>query len=772
MINNLKTKLTMSVKLLLLLPLLIIVLGSCTDDNKKDEKVPEDTSFSWKTASTSEVEKKLKEACKSQNSDLNSLVSSVRTNENVADAFASNDKQSLIVKFKGEEIYTAYPVKVIGDPFAGADAQEASAAPYHAPRKASSKYKKTGSRGVVAVFNYFSYLTNRKAQNQILEYMMQDLNDHNYGVEYYPYEEMTYNNIRNVKQNSENYVAVIVMSHGVSDGKNSYFAIGEEYSSFNDLKDKWTLIENKDQPKEENPWYYRMYNGEDLWGGQRYDCMLAVNNMFLSENTILYMGSCNAFEHYSNDYLKNYGGTCIGWDGVNCSAQAHVAVLFYKLMRGKTLRGALDLNDQLDPYSDIATYQTDTWTVDPLYPNKKLKWHMDGIFQMGETKGGIYYPKAPPYSFSGDPGYYKKGRYYVDATKNHDGVYFQYDRNIHKMYICMKCDDASVNDDLFPKAIYIKATPLRAGAKEKIVKLKRKKKSTTSKYIYEDFSMSFPSNCPYVLTAAVDEDFTREIMFFRPMVLLFAESFKGNGVNQESPEEEGVETETFTVNGVSFDMVNVEGGTFWMGSADDDPDAHDDEKPRHQVSLSSFSIGQTEVTQALWEAVMGNNPSSHKGVNRPVENVSWNDCQEFITKLNAMTSRTFRLPTEAEWEYAARGGIYSQGYIYAGSNNIDEVGWSFKDIDDMYPCPVAQKQANELGLYDMSGNVSEWCQDWYDEYYYSNSPSIDPCNNVEAAGRVFRGGSRSGEWLLCRVTYRACKQPDNSNGYRGLRLAQ
>ena len=242
-----------------------------------------------------------------------------------------------------------------------------------------------------------------------------------------------------------------------------------------------------------------------------------------------------------------------------------------------------------------------------------------------------------------------------------------------------------------------------------------------------------------------------------------------------------VQTETITIPGtnVSFKMVAVEGGTFWMGLPDDDPHAQDEEKPRHQVTLSSFSIGQTEVTQALWEAVMGSNPSKFKGMNRPVEEVSWDDCQEFITKLNQLTGRKFRLPTEAEWEYAARGGNYSHGYIYAGSDDIDAVAWYGGNIPSQYSGgagygtqTVATKQPNELGLYDMSGNVYEWCLDWYSDNYYANSPSVNPCNTTSSYKRVDRGGSwMSSRDRNCGVAYRHIGWWGNYDYSIGLRLA-
>ena len=155
-------------------------------------------------------------------------------------------------------------------------------------------------------------------------------------------------------------------------------------------------------------------------------------------------------------------------------------------------------------------------------------------------------------------------------------------------------------------------------------------------------------------------------------------------------------------------MVYVQGGTFMMGATSEQgSDAYDNEKPAHQVTLSSFSIGRYEVTQEEWQAVMGSNPSWFKGPKRPVENVSWDDCQAFIKKLNEMTGKQFRLPTEAEWEFASRGGIKSQGYKYSGSNNLNSVAW-YADNSGNTTHDVGQESPNELGIYDMSGNVWEW----------------------------------------------------------------
>jgi len=232
----------------------------------------------------------------------------------------------------------------------------------------------------------------------------------------------------------------------------------------------------------------------------------------------------------------------------------------------------------------------------------------------------------------------------------------------------------------------------------------------------------------------------------------------------------GSAIETITVNGVSFNMVRVDGGTFTMGATNEQgTDADSDEKPAHKVTLSTYSIGETEVTQALWQAVMGSNPSNFKGDQKPVEEVSWDDCQEFIRKLNQLTGRRFRLPTEAEWEYAARGGSKSRGYKYSGSNNIDDVAWYNKTTNDECTRNVKTKRANELGLYDMSGNVWEWCQDWFGSY--SSNAQTNPTGATGGSIRVNRGGSWLGSARVCRSSVRGSGTPTNRLNNLGLRLA-
>jgi len=230
----------------------------------------------------------------------------------------------------------------------------------------------------------------------------------------------------------------------------------------------------------------------------------------------------------------------------------------------------------------------------------------------------------------------------------------------------------------------------------------------------------------------------------------------------------------YTVNGVTFKMVNVEGGTFAMGNPDyQSSSSFKDEGPVHNVTLSPFSMGQTEVTQELWLAVMGNNNSANVGDKHPMDFVSWNMAQEFIAKLNEMTGETFRLPTEAEWEFAARGGKNSNGYAYAGSNTIGDVAWYDGNCEGHHD--VATKAPNELGIYDMSGNVWEWCSNWYEAY--TAEAQTNPVGPLTGTEKVLRGGSWFGSQYApgvktCRVTQRFKGSLDYADDDIGLRLAK
>jgi formylglycine-generating enzyme required for sulfatase activity/predicted Ser/Thr protein kinase len=237
-----------------------------------------------------------------------------------------------------------------------------------------------------------------------------------------------------------------------------------------------------------------------------------------------------------------------------------------------------------------------------------------------------------------------------------------------------------------------------------------------------------------------------------------------DGNNVSGTEKQG--NLSFNINGISFKMIKVDGGTFSMGKKYKifgDPD----ESPVHSVTLSDFYIGQTEVTQALWKAVMGINPSKFKGDDKPVETVSWDDCYTFIAKLNKITGKTFSMPTEAQWEFAAKGGNLSNGYKFSGSNYINDVAWYIKNSGGTTH-DVGTKSPNELELYDMNGNVWEWCCDWYG--YYSNNSQTNPTGPSNGSDRVLRGGSWRYIAGLCRVSTRGDNTPDCRGNYIGLRL--
>lgn len=235
----------------------------------------------------------------------------------------------------------------------------------------------------------------------------------------------------------------------------------------------------------------------------------------------------------------------------------------------------------------------------------------------------------------------------------------------------------------------------------------------------------------------------------------------------------------FEANDISFKMIFVDTGTFTMGATEEQTGAALDESPAHQVTLTKdYYMGETEVTQALWYAVMGQKPTSDGtawyplyglGDNYPAYNISWNDCQEFIAKLNQLTGLTFRLPTEAEWEYAARGGNKATTQtIYSGSNTIDDVAW-YSDNSSSSTHAVASKAANTLGLYDMSGNVSEWCNDWYGRY--SSDAQTDPIGPESGSLRVLRSGSYSSSDKQCRVSIRIYGFGSHRYNSSGMRLA-
>lgn len=235
-------------------------------------------------------------------------------------------------------------------------------------------------------------------------------------------------------------------------------------------------------------------------------------------------------------------------------------------------------------------------------------------------------------------------------------------------------------------------------------------------------------------------------------------------------------TEEFLVGDEKFamTMVYVEGGQFMMGATEEQgDDVYDNEKPAHRVKLSSYHIGKYEVTQAQWRLVMGDNPSYFQGDSLPVEYITWAQAMAFCDSLSKRTGKHYTLPTEAQWEYAARGGWKAKPTKYSGSNDVNLVAWYWNVNERTYP--VGEKNPNELGLFDMSGNVWEWCSDWYSSTYYSNSPVENPTGPETGTNRVGRGGSWYGGAYSCRVSLRGYCYPNSQDyglGFRVVRLPE
>lgn len=467
------------------------------------------TNSTLATGSVDDVTTMLEGISGNNQADAEAVAAMLKENTNVEDAQSSSDGLSLIVKYKDTDVYSVYPVKQLKDPF-GDETDEPSYSRSRAPsRKVSSQFRTTGSRGKVAVFNYFSNQTmTHKTQNKILEYMMYDLNNHDFGVEYYPYEEFTVDNLRRVIASSvynPAYTAVIIMTHGFSndDKRRSYFAIGEAYDRCNSDKNVKSFIEDEASENDEVPFSARFWNeGFSAIGGSgRYDIAVNVNKMKLHDNVILYMGSCDAYKY------GNLQGTSIGWDGPNATAQAHVAVLFYHLMNGKTMDYALD--------------RKKNWNIDPVTKAAYVKSQLRG--QWGMFGGGYtLIPKT-------DSDYFRHGVWYL-RSKTLEGPWFTSSKNCNVTF--EMCDDAGGHPDSYLKKIYIRVTPLRSDASSEIYTLKKKEDNS-----YKQVKLQFPDNGVYVITAAADKEFTNEIRMSWPIIVVKAKPFKENGGEPDEPNE-------------------------------------------------------------------------------------------------------------------------------------------------------------------------------------------------------------------------------------------
>lgn len=281
------------------------------------------------------------------------------------------------------------------------------------------------------------------------------------------------------------------------------------------------------------------------------------------------------------------------------------------------------------------------------------------------------------------------------------------------------------------------------------------------------------------LSVVRSRNFLSLIPYPLPLIVIFHFSFftlctaQGNNTATKKLLKERDSLMAVSILNLDSNFIFVQGGAFEMGLTDTSTiEGGEIEKPQHKVIIKSFSMLKTPVTQALWYSVMDSNPSFRKNCYTcPVENVSWFDAQTFINELNKLHKGHYRLPTEAEYEYAADGGNKSKGLLYSGSNNIDEVCWYNNDGEGKSH-PVGGKKPNELGLVDMSGNVWEWCSDWFEMYYYKVSPSDNPQGPEKGDRKVLRGGT----WISidegCMVTSRGALLPNSKNKFTGFRIVR
>lgn len=513
-----------SICLLLFMLCSSFILSSCSDE------VNEPQNTGWQDYTADVLEQKLKEACGNESVDVNSLVTSLKVNKNVEDAFATADKMQVAVKLKGEDTYSVYPIHLVEDLFDDdidpqSDSQSYATSNVDNHQSSSNTpppvLKGSGAAGKVAIFNYFSdveigttdKLGTRYTQNRMVEFMANELNRNDYSVEYYVHNNMTLENIKKVLDNKSQYKAVIIMSHGFSDGSNSYFAIGEEYDDTKANDPKWKPLLNPENDNYSVPIEFKLWN-EDWPFSKKYEFVIPVQRMNLGKGAFLYLGSCDALANESDVYSLRFDN-CLGWDGINCSAQAHAAVLFHKLLRGKHLYDALDINESTNPYYNVVVDQTDTWKKDPIHNGTELVCIGMNSFGYGLKE---FWAKK-------NPQYLKVGNSYprfevMDKDKKYlmDGYYFNKDKEFR-----LKFNFRGNLEDIESKYIWIKATPLRSDKDPIIYKIKKTKLSNGVK-------VNLNANGVWDISAAIDENFTTELLLYKPVVVVYAKPFKDNGI--------------------------------------------------------------------------------------------------------------------------------------------------------------------------------------------------------------------------------------------------
>ncbi len=557
-----------SICLLLFMLCSSFILSSCSDE----ENEPQNTG--WENFSADVLEKKLQDACGNETIDVNSLVTSVKANKNVEDAFATADKLQIAVRLKGEDIYSVFPIHQVEDIFEEDVDTQSNGQTYatnsvvnhsSSSNTMPTMLKGSGLAGKVAIFNYFSgveigatdKLGTRYTQNRMVEFMANELLRNDYEVEYYIHENMTLENIKNVLDNKDQYKAVIIMSHGFSDGSNSYFAIGEEYDDTKANDPKWKPLLNPENDNYSVPIEFKLWN-EDWPFSKKYEFVIPVQRMNLGKGAFLYLGSCDALANESDVYSLRFDN-CLGWDGINCSAQAHAAVLFHKLLRGKHLYDALDINESTNPYYNVVVDQTDTWKKDPIHNGTELV--CIGMNSFGYGLKEFWAKKSPKYLKVGNS-YPRLEVMDKDKKIMMDGCYFNKDKEFKLKFNLRNCDINDISGDY----IWIKATPLRSDKDPIIKKIKKKKLSNGLK-------IDLNANGVWDISAAIDENFATELLLYKPVVVVYAKPFKDNAIPTEDGDYEYVD-------------LGLPSGTLWatMNVGADSPEDYGD----------YFAWGETE----------------------------------------------------------------------------------------------------------------------------------------------------------------------------------
>ncbi|MDR1865794.1 MAG: formylglycine-generating enzyme family protein [Bacteroidales bacterium] len=678
----------------------------------------------------------------------------------------------------------------------------------------------TGS-GKVAIFNFFSNQNKRKNQNALVDDAKEMFENAGAAVAYYDYT-FTYDQLDGIlKSPNPFYDVVYIDTHGFYDSKTgySYMMTGETYNSKATVTDPFTGTEIAAEQTYQYDEYSKVYK-------RTYSVANLASNTF--QKKLVYISSCEALKG-SVGWAAPIS-LIVGWEGSNVVGQAVGLNMFARMLKLKESArtaikqngwdatlvkdagtgaklGILSGNDFQFP--DCA-YSTGRQNHNFKFSQPALgQYFTTGLFSKKLIVTGTYpqnisidndmqlmickmvdYNENIP-DFSKNPQYvsiskdkFNGGIFSFTLSKPDAGAYFiQFtgvDSEITELIISSKSFYYNLAED--PEV-----TPFRVTTGE-ATEITDKRARIHGEITSDGYPITLRgllySTVPDILdngeyTQGIDGVNTDHAIGI-PMVELTPGTtyyYVAYAVNSNGKVAFG-EEKSFTTeggDGSAFDsikMVFVQGGTFTMGcTAEQGGACYDDEKPAHQVTLSDFYIGKYEVTQAQWKAVMGSNPSGFSGCdNCPVEQVSWDDVQEFIQKLNAGTGLNYRLPTEAEWEDAARGGAQSRGYKYSGSNSVDEVAWHW-DNSGSKTHPVGTKKANELGIYDMSGNVYEWCSDWYGAY--SSEAQTNPKGPSSASDRVLRGGCWYGVSGGCRVSYRSHVTPDYRRGdFVGFRLAR